>query len=734
MVINMEIKEKETELLAEGFERDQINEIAEGIRAGIDTSIYSRKEYFALQMQQLRLGLTEKLPVEMYASTDYDWFQMEEIRLGLSEGLDASLYAFPDVPYNTMRQIRKGLHKGLNLSAYRKLDAGILRELRKALLSRVSIIKYMKEGYEAEQLKEIRLGLEKKLNIVPFLKKEFRGVAIAEICKGLEKGLDVSSYARLEFNWQQMREIRWGLESRIDVSAYADAFYNWQQMREIRLGLEKGIDVSEYSSLMYTASEMEKRRLALQDHVKTESNVFDQKSQETKEEKELSIVVTISEDEQEAYLTITEERSSYNKQELIKALNQCGVRYGILEDVVEDLFQGVKLRSPFVIARGVQPVRGQDGWYEFFFKSEEEKAPKLLEDGSVDYKNTEWFEVVEKGQKVAYYHAATRGKNGISVLGRSIPAEMGKEKSMLSGKGFTLLADQRTYLAAEKGVITQKGDYLEISRLLVLEDVTLASGKVDFDGFLHIKGNVTNGTRIRASEDIVIDGFVESANIESGGTIVLRQGVNAFFNGVIRAENDVNGKFFEAVRVYSNGNIQTNYCMNSELYADGKIIITGKSGTFVGGKACAVEGFQAYNVGNNIGLPTYLYLGVNEKLSGKYNGIREELNKVNRELTLLRNAYSDFRSKYTAEIRNTMPMYLKIESAIFIKEKQLDKLAFMRFKLEEKMRGMESVKAVIQGQLYEGVHVDINGMRWSAWGLRNVTIRKGNTKIAVYTN
>jgi len=731
MVINMDIKAKETELLTEGFERDQINEIEEGIRAGVDTSIYSKKEYFAIQMHQIRLGLIEGLPVEMYASTDYDWFQMEEIRLGLSEGLDASLYAFPDVPYHTMRQIRKGLQKGLNLSAYRKLDAGILRELRKALLSRASIIKYIKEGYAAEQLKEIRLGLEKKLNIDPFLKKEFRGVAIAEICKGLEKGLNVSSYARLEFDWRQMREIRWGLEKRIDVSVYADAFYNWQQMREIRLGLEKGIDVSEYSSLMYTAYEMEKRRLALQERIKEKSSLW---NQEIKEEKELQIAVTISEDELEAYLTITEERSSYNKQKLVKALNQCGVRYGILEDVIEDLFHGVKLKSPFLIARGVQPVEGQDGWYEFFFKSEEEKAPKLLEDGSVDYKNTEWFEVVEKGQKVAYYHAATRGKNGISVLGRSIPAKRGKEQNMLSGKGFTLLDDQRTYLAAETGVITQKEDYLEISRLLVLEDVTLASGKVDFDGFLHIKGNVTNGTCIRASEDIVVDGFVESANIESGGTIILRQGVNAFFNGVIRAENDVNGKFFEAVKVYANGNIQTNYCMNSELYAEGKIVVTGATGTFVGGKACAVEGFQAYNVGNNVGLATYLCLGVNEKLSGKYNGIQEELNKVNKELTLLRNAYSDFRLKYEAEIRNTMPMYLKIESAIFTKEKQLDKLAFLKFKLEEKMHGMESVKAVIRGKLYEGVHVEINGMKWSAWGLRNVTIRKGNAKITVYTN
>jgi len=732
----MDTKTREAKLLTEGFERNQINEIEEGIRAGIDTSIYSKKEYFALQMHQIRLGLMEGLPVELYASTNYDWFQMEEIRLGLSGGLDVALYAFPDVPYETMRQIRKGLEKGLNLSAYRKLDAGILRELRKALLSRVTLVKYIKEGYIAEQLKEIRLGLEKRLDIDSYLDKEFRGVAIAEICKGLEKGLDVSSYARIEFNWRQMREIRKGLEKRIDVFTYADEFYTWQQMHEIRLGLEEGIDVSKYSSLMYTPTDMKRKRLALQKNVTVKESVPNQEVyQETKEEKALRIAITISEDEMEAYLTVTEEGSSYDRSKVIKALNQCGIRFGILEDVIEDLVKGVKLESPFVIARGTQPTKGQDGWYEFFFKNEEEKAPKMLRDGSVDYKNTEWFETVQKGQKIAYYHAATRGKSGISVLGRAIPAKKGKEKEMLSGTGFTLLADQKTYLAAETGVIVYKEGYLEVSKLLILEDVTLASsGNVSFDGSVYVKGNVGNGTYIRATENIIIDGFVEAANIESGGTIILKQGVNAFNKGIIRAENDVNGKFFEAVKVYSNGNIQANYCMNSELYAEGKIMITGVTGTFVGGKICAVEGFQAYNVGNNVGLPTYINLGVNEKIAAKYNRIQEELNEVMKELTILRNAYSEFRAKYAAEIRNTMPMYLKIENAIFTKEKQLDKLEFSKHKMEEKMRGMASVKAVIQGNLYEGVCVEINGMKWNARGLRNVTLRKGNGQIAVYAN
>ena len=730
----MDIKETEAELLKEGFKRDQINEIVEGMKAGIDTSIYRNKEYFAIQMLQIRLGLTEGIPVEKDAATKYDWFQMEEIRKGLLAGVNVDVYAFPDIPYDTMRQLRKGLQKGIDLSAYRKLNAGVLRELRKALISRVNIIKYIKEGYDTDQLKEIRIGLEKGLNVEPYLQKEFRGAVIAEICRGLERGLDVSIYAKPDYSWQQMREIRRGLEKRIDVSTYTDSYYQWRQMKEIRLGLESGIDVSSYNTLMYTASDMKKKRLALMGYTDENDTARKALYQETVDEKSLHISITVSDDEMEAYLTVTEAGGKFDKRKLLLALNQCGIRFGILDEELEKLVDGVKMKSPFVIARGTEPGKGTDGWYEFFFKTKKERSPKLLEDGSVDYKNTEWFEVVERGQKIAYYHQAARGKNGLSVLGRVIPAKKGKEKNMLSGKGFVLLPDQRTYLAADKGVVDLRGDYLEVSKLLVMEDMTIASGKVDFDGSVHIMGNVGNGTLVRATGDIIIDGFVEAANIESGGMIILRQGVNAFSNGIIRAENDVNGKFFEAVKVYSNGNIQANYCMNSELYAEGKVMITGVTGTFIGGKACAAQGFQAYNVGNYVGIPTFLNLGVNDIILRKYSSIHEELREVEEQLTILRNAYADFRQKYSPEIRNTMPMYLKIENAIFTKEKQQDKLEFMKYKLEEKMRGMQKARAVIQGNVYEGVFVEINGLRWNARALRNVTIRKANKQIVVYTN
>lgn len=69
-----------------GFTKNQIEEMEKGIEAGIDVTLYAKKEFLAIQMHQILLGLMAGIPAERYAKTEYDWFQMEELRKGLEVG------------------------------------------------------------------------------------------------------------------------------------------------------------------------------------------------------------------------------------------------------------------------------------------------------------------------------------------------------------------------------------------------------------------------------------------------------------------------------------------------------------------------------------------------------------------------------------------------------------------------------------------------------------------------
>ncbi len=722
-------KQEQDEYLKSGFTLDQINEIQEGLDAGLDVSPYAKKEFLAIQMRQIRLGLAEMLPVKKYASEQYDWFQMEEIRRGLRNRVDIQKYADPEITYDRMRQIRLGLEEGVDLHEYVRLDAGILREMRKAVRSKVQIVKYIKKGYNAEQLEQIRLALETGLDIVPYLHKELRGVSIREIRLGLEKGLDVSCYAKVDFSWQQMREIRLGLEHRADISAYANHLYDWQQMREIRLGLESGLDISSYHTLMYTATDMRAKRLKLLQELAGESREIILKNQEIFNH----FSVSLSADEMEAFITLND-KVKVTRADVMKALKHSHVTHGIIEEEIDNLIKGKGYNKSVLIARGQPSVEGPAGRYEYFVRTDLNTQCRELPDGSLDFDSVEDFEFIKAGQVFAVYHEAEFGPHGYTVTGRLLPVRKGREKSVLTGKGFLLAKDKRTYMATISGRIEIQGQNVEITQTLVLENVSRSSGNIDFDGCVMVTGDVESETVINATGDVLINGNVEAANIHSDGNVFLRRGANGRGTGSITAGKDIEGRFLESCHIEAGGDIRAASCVNCEIFAGRWVKVPGENGMLAGGITYAKAGLEVQNLGNHAGLVTKIRLGDRDILVRQQDDMDEKIREVERELLIFKNAYIDFQKKYPPEVRNTMEMYLKIENAIFTKEKEMGELLQEKEIMEREMLAVRNTEALVRGTLYENVEFDINGKYWKSKELQNVRLIRTEGRVAVFEN
>lgn len=716
------------------MDSDQLRELKIGIEAGLDVSLYANKEFLAIQMQEIRKGLKHGIDASVYAKTAYDWFQMKEIRKGLQQGLDISQYSSPSISYDRMKQIRKGLKMGLNLTKFAKLDASVLRQLRKGYESKVNIVDYVKKGYRAEQLEEIRIALEKGLNIDPYLDIGYRGVSIRQIWLGLEHGVDVERYAKIHYSWQQMREIRLGMEGRLDTSVYENQIYSASQMQEIRLGLEDGLDIDEYRSLMYTTSDMKRIRTRLLEEL-ANAVVRSDKKPETVLVQDFEIEV--SSDDMEVLMEIhASQDKDYTRQDLEDALAREGISEGILYEELERMIRDKVYNTKVLVAKGTDPQKGEDGWYEYFFRTDELGKPKILEDGSVDYQSIRWFELVEEGDKVAYYHEPTEGVPGKTVRGTVLKTVKGKEQKMLTGKGFVLLYDKKTYVAAYSGKVDlkEKNSELNISRVCVMEEVTQATGNVEFDGCVYVKGDVGRGIEIKATEDIVIDGGVEAANIQCGGNILLRQGMNGIGKGYIEAEGNVEGKFFEGVTMDVGKDVRANECLNCCINTNGSVTISGTKGVLAGGMIQTVKGVETYQLGNRAQLATILHIGVNDRILKEKKEIEEKMEAVLNELTILGNAQIRFQRTYEAEVRNTNEMYIKIENAIYTKELEQAALYKKKLRLEKSIERMAGAKAIIRGYLYEGCIIEIDKLRWLSAKAKNVTIRRTDNRISVYSN
>lgn len=717
------------------FTSEQRHEMELGLAEGLNVLVYAKKDYLAIQMREIRLGMEDGLPVEYYASPQYDWFQMAEIREGLMAHIDVAKYANPSIPFDVMRQIRLGLEEGIDLSMGTAFSAGVLKELRLATEDGLDIRKYIRAGYNKEQLEEIRLALKKGLDMDPYLSLVFRGASIHEIAAGLEQGLDVSVYADERMNWQQMRELRLGLEARIPVKQYRNPWFSWQQMQEIRLGLQEDLDVTPYARLMYTSREMRRIRLELLKKQGVQKRPkAEMKAAEAPKKEYEDFAVVLPEDEMSASIFVAEIGTKIPRQVLLQALMEHGVMSGIKQDVIERLEHEGADAPIVVVAEGTKPQTGDDAWYEFFFDREQKKSPKIMEDGSVDYQNVKWFEMVYKGAMVARYHEASAGAYGMKVTGEMIPGRKGQQLPPLRGRGFTLLEDQITYEAAIDGKIDYADGVLEITSVLVLENVTRADPYVDFDGSVCVNGFVGDGARIHAGKDILINGYTEGAELEAGGDIILKMGNNAGGRGSITAGGSVFGNFFEHASVRAGGDIKANYCLNSDIDAEGMIEITGKYGVLAGGRASAAQQILSYDIGNEAELATQIFVGREILYATQKKNLDERAASVEKELSLLRGALKDFQMKYSAQDRNNNPMYLKIEAAIHTKKGEMKEILAMNDNLDYKIKMDHTAKVVVTGSVYRGVRIEINRAVWNAQKTNNATFIKRKGAVAVYRN
>ncbi|MBR1567591.1 MAG: DUF342 domain-containing protein [Lachnospiraceae bacterium] len=658
---------------------------------------------------------------ELETDTEFDWFQMEEIKKGQAHGIDISLYARPEIPYDKMCQLREGYEEGIDLAPYLDYPARILKQIRLAMSSGIDLIPYAKKGYDAEQLEQIRLAIQHKVSLDPYLSMNFRGVALHEIRKGLQAGLDVTQYISPDYDWARMRELRLGLQRQLDITQYNNPFYSWQQMHEIRLGLEQGLDVSEYRKLRYSAAEMRRKRLRL---LKIADNSLD-----IIQEDEYKF--SFSSGSMEAYLFFSGDTKDLTIDILMELLEQNSIRYGIRKEGLEEILNQ-KSPSSVLVAQGLPPTMGPNGWYEYFFRTQLDRTPKLNKDGTVDYSEVDWFETVKNGQKIAFYHDAEPGIDGYSVTGDVIKARKGIEQSVLTGTGFYMADDKKTYYSMLDGKIQLQGNTITITNYMEIKDnVTVATGNIRFNGNVSIKGDVSDGVIIDVGGDLSISGTVNAAKITCGGSVLFKSGMNANGQGFVKAKGNVESRFFEAVRVESDKDIKVNRCLNSQLYAKGMII---SSKVIAGGTAEATNGFQLRDVGNDTGLHTVLKIATNPVLLQHLYKVNESRRELEDELLTLAHALKEIQEKFTPEIYSTMEMYIKIEKAIFLKKKQLTELEGIWDRINKEIQKAYKARVVITGTAYEGTVVNVNEKRWHADNRRNVVIATVNNDLSIGNN
>ena len=393
-----------------------------------------------------------------------------------------------------------------------------------------------------------------------------------------------------------------------------------------------------------------------------------------------SFGIDLSDDEMTAFLTVTPSFGGARAATVAEVLDQCramGISVGLNETSIRKAVVEANEKKSTVenvpIAQGKKPVHGEDGTFEYRVRLASGSRFALKADGRTDFKDSDLITRVKKDEPIAVQRRAQEGvENGKTVRGEVLKAAKGQDVDVKAGTNVRVEEKDGmyNYYSEIDGQLLTHGNILSVEPLMVIKgDVGLETGNIDFDGSLAVLGNINDGYSVRAGKDITVQGNVGSAYLQSGGSIMIKNGVIGKYKGLVSAKGDITFKFAENSNIQAVGNIIIQRAaLNCMLLAGGKVISTEEKGQVVGGEIKAKGGLEVKVLGNDseakmsvaVGTDFFLEnriielkqkvesyeqsLGRFELLLGKLNRAEESCGELSERL---KNAYQEARKKST---------------------------------------------------------------------------------------
>lgn len=308
---------------------------------------------------------------------------------------------------------------------------------------------------------------------------------------------------------------------------------------------------------------------------------------------------------------------------IVAALAAIGIESDLLDAAI-DAVVAKGCASGEVVAAGRLAEDGCDGYLEALIPQVRDRRPREDASGHIDYHDLGDIQVVHPGDPLMRRHPPTPGVYGRTLLGQPIPAKPGKAVKFagkLPGTEFAI-GDDDLLLAAITGQPVIVKDGMTVEPIYTVPKVGSASGNINFDGNVVIKGDVDAGMTVCATGDIEIGGVVDLATLEAGGNIVVKGGVIGSLahassgNHHIRCGGTFNATYAQQAIIEAGDSIFIDdMALQCELSALNHITVGHKQrGHIIGGSARAMLSITAKVIGSPNQGHTRLEIGVNPQI------------------------------------------------------------------------------------------------------------------------
>jgi len=428
------------------------------------------------------------------------------------------------------------------------------------------------------------------------------------------------------------------------------------------------------------------------------------------------LLVEISDDELKAYLTILyppEGGKVITIKNILEELAKQKVVYGVKEDILADVLKKEKFNTVFVVAEGIPPKNGDDAKINFKFKKKKEF--KLEEvGGRVDFKEMSPIEIVQENEVIAVKTPATAGQPGITVTGKFIPAQRGKDIPFPKGKNTEVSLDGLELKTTISGRLIFDKDRIDVEPIYNIEgNVDYSTGNIDFPGTIIIKGDVLGCFRVKAGGDVIIGGCVENAHIEANGDIRVENGILGKNEGFLRASGNISAKYIEHATVESYRDVIIGESIiHSYINAKHKVILKGRLGVILGGRIRAGLEIRAKTIGSWTEIPTELEVGLDPQsremihyLANQITQDKKKFQELKLGIKTLLSLKASSGNKFPQEKEELLSAHLKAQDLLMEKLRDAtEKLTTLQKRLSIDKSGEISILNIV----YPGVKITIH--------------------------
>lgn len=403
-----------------------------------------------------------------------------------------------------------------------------------------------------------------------------------------------------------------------------------------------------------------------------------------------------------------------SREEIFRTIKSNGVIYGVKEAVIDDFFKDRCYCTDYIVAEATLPVQGSNAIIEYHFDTNVTSRPKLNEDGSVDFHQLGRIKPVSKGDKLATLTPADTGKPGKNVLGNEMLPGKVKHLHLRFGRNIKLSENKCEIYSEVSGHVTLVDDMVMVSNVYqVPQNVDASTGDIVYSGSVEVKGNILTGFSVKADGDIIVNGVVEGARLESEGNIVLKNGMQGMGRGEVFARGNVISKYLENCNVTAGGDVMSDAMMHTNVTSRGKIEVTGKRGLITGGHIKTYGNIIATNLGSNMGTDTKIEILPDSDFMKEINALKTRCHELEAENKKINQIFVVCAEKMKSGEK--LPPDQEKTLRLMIKKRQDNRSEMKEMEsridaLTEALEACRNASIRVSGNVYSGVKIVIKDM------------------------